>query len=389
MRVALDEGPGPPIKYEYPDFSKLHQVVSNLIRCCDLSARCENSTGQAILPNPYAASETLLPMSTEAYDYLLGRTSYIKKMSDDANVGDDDIKLLQFCSWENPQFSHLILTELMWQCGYANWHDLRHHTDLLLQILLVKDSWQSHRIHNALVGVMDDRDGLLDTIQRSKAHFQKRGYIIIKMLVHLFRRVPTAHAMLKSNPRIGKQWTDAVEWLQEELERRDRTGGGVGGGGSVGGGGQYNYNSWSPPAQSNENTNGYTLERSQSAKNVLQKAFDLCPEEEPDEQIQIDSDVEPFEENGNGGVASGQDIIQGVDDHETSGGGGSRTTSKSTPSTTSSSSATISQTNTATTSTSSDSRTIIDDLQTPNLDPVVQGLQQLNITPVSWGTGWH
>lgn len=35
-------------------------------------------------------------------------------------------------------------------------------------------------------GIPDDRDGLFDTIQRSKNHYQKRAYQCIKMMVSLF-----------------------------------------------------------------------------------------------------------------------------------------------------------------------------------------------------------
>lgn len=41
---------------------------------------------------------------------------------------------------------------------------------------------------------------------------------------------------------------------------------------------QYGFN-WAPPAQSNETTNGYFLERSQTARMTLAKAFELCPDE--------------------------------------------------------------------------------------------------------------
>lgn len=346
MQVALDEGPGPPIKYEYPDFSKLHQVVSNLIRCTDLSARCESSSGQPVLINPHAAHDSLVPISPEAYEYLFGRTSYIKKLTEDTNVGEDGVKLLQYCSWENPQFSHLILTELMWQSGYAYWHDMRHHTELLLQVLLMEDSWQSHRIHNALLGVAEERDGLLDTIHRSKTHYQKRAYIIMKMLVHLFRSSAVAHSMLKSNPRIGQQWTAAVEWLQDELEKGRS-------------GGQYNYNSWSPPVQSNDNTNGYMLERSQSAKNILQKAFELCPDEEQD--VLIDSDAEQPEEMAHDGQLGGDPRL--ATQGSTSG---------------------ASQSTTTTTSTSSDTRTIVDQIQPvgEDMDAVVRRVSQISVAQV-------
>jgi ubiquitin carboxyl-terminal hydrolase 9/24 len=44
MLVALDEGPGPPIKYQYAELNRLYSVVSILVRCCDVSTRCLSST---------------------------------------------------------------------------------------------------------------------------------------------------------------------------------------------------------------------------------------------------------------------------------------------------------------------------------------------------------
>jgi ubiquitin carboxyl-terminal hydrolase 9/24 len=41
----------------------------------------------------------------------------------------------------------------------------------------------------------------------------------------------------------------------------------------------FRHNQWSPPAQSNEASNGYFLERSLSAL-FLAKSIELCPEEE-------------------------------------------------------------------------------------------------------------
>ncbi len=72
------------------------------------------------------------------------------------------------------------------QVAYSYTYELRPYLDLLLQMLLLEDSWQNHRIHNALKGIPDDRDGLFDTIHRSKNNHQKRAYQCIKMMVKLF-----------------------------------------------------------------------------------------------------------------------------------------------------------------------------------------------------------
>ena len=105
MLVALDEGPGPPIKYQYPELTKLHQVVSQLIRCCDVSSKTQSSHSQQVciisislrivnytfgniinliilqgmlpLPNPYgdqAVPDYIMPIQHQAGEILFGRT---------------------------------------------------------------------------------------------------------------------------------------------------------------------------------------------------------------------------------------------------------------------------------------------------------------------------
>ncbi|XP_074179594.1 ubiquitin carboxyl-terminal hydrolase 9X-like isoform X3 [Rhinolophus sinicus] len=277
MLVSLDEGPGPPIKYQYAELGKLYSVVSQLIRCCNVSSRMQSSiNGNPPLPNPFGdpnISQPIMPIQQNVADILFMRTSYVKKIIEDCSNSDETIKLLRFCCWENPQFSSTVLSELLWQVAYSYTYELRPYLDLLLQILLIEDSWQTHRIHNALKGIPDDRDGLFDTIQRSKNHYQKRAYQCIKCMVALFSNCPVSYQILQGNGDLKRKWTWAVEWLGDELERRPYPGNP-----------QYTYNNWSPPVQSNETSNGYFLERSHSARMTLSKACELCPEEEPDDQ---------------------------------------------------------------------------------------------------------
>ncbi|XP_051564646.1 probable ubiquitin carboxyl-terminal hydrolase FAF-X isoform X6 [Myxocyprinus asiaticus] len=281
MLVALDEGPGPPIKYQYAELGKLYTVVSQLVRCCDITSRMQSSiNGNPSLPNQYGdpnITAPIMPLQQLVVDILFVRTSYVKKIIEDCSNSEDTIKLLRFCCWENPQFSSTVLSELLWQVAYSYTYELRPYLDLLLQILFIEDSWQTHRIHNVLKGIPDDRDGLFDTIQRSKNHYQKRAYQCIKCMVALFSNCSVAYQILQSNGDLKRKWTWAVEWLGDELERRPYTGNT-----------QYTYNNWSPPVQSNETSNGYFLERSHSARMTLAKACELCPEEEPDEQEALD-----------------------------------------------------------------------------------------------------
>ncbi|XP_016119779.1 probable ubiquitin carboxyl-terminal hydrolase FAF-X, partial [Sinocyclocheilus grahami] len=211
MLVALDEGPGPPIKYQYAELGKLYTVVSQLVRCCDVASRMQSSiNGNPPLANPFAdpsLTAPIMPLQQLVAETLFVRTSYVKKIIEDCSTSEETVKLLRFCCWENPQFSSTVLSELLWQVAYSYTYELRPYLDLLLQILLIEDSWQTHRIHNVLKGIPDDRDGLFDTIQRSKNHYQKRAYQCIKCMVALFTNCSVAHQILQSNGDLKRKWT--------------------------------------------------------------------------------------------------------------------------------------------------------------------------------------
>ncbi|KZC06489.1 putative ubiquitin carboxyl-terminal hydrolase FAF-X [Dufourea novaeangliae] len=291
MLVANDEGPGPTIKYQYPELTKLHQVVSMLIRCCDVSSKALSShaqSGEAPLPNPHGdpacQNEYVMIIQPQAADILFVKNSYMKKLIEDAdvNVTEDTVKLLQYCCWENPHLSRTVLSELLWQIGFSFTHELKHHTDLLLAMLLMEDSWQTHRVHNALKGtnsnthmpnksVPDEREGLFEIILRSKHHYQKRAYQCIKCMVHLFSKCRPAHQLLHHSPELKRKWIHAIDWLHEELEKRPYASAAPY---------THAFSNWSPPAQSNDSTNGYVLERSNSARKTLERACELCPDVE-------------------------------------------------------------------------------------------------------------
>lgn len=293
MLVALDEGPGPAIKYQYAELGRLYQVVSQLIRSCDVSQKQQSSQpNTAPLPNPHgdpSCPEPLMVIEPKVAEILYSRATYVKKIIEDANTSEDTVKLLKFCCWENPLFSSTVLSELLWQIAYSYTYELRPYLDLLLHMLLLDDSWQNHRIHNALKGIPEDREGLFDTIQRSKNHYQKRAYQCIKCMVALFSSCLAAQQMLNSNGDLKRKWTWAVDWLNDELERRPYVANQ-----------QYGFNNWSPPAQSNETSNGYFLERSPSARSTLEKAYELCPEDEPEPEeceeaeVAVPEDVAPL-----------------------------------------------------------------------------------------------
>uniref|UniRef100_A0A671Q4Y2 ubiquitinyl hydrolase 1 n=1 Tax=Sinocyclocheilus anshuiensis TaxID=1608454 RepID=A0A671Q4Y2_9TELE len=226
MLVALDEGLGPPIKYQYAELGKLYAVVSQLVRCCDVSPRMQSSiNGNPPLANPYgdpSLTAPIMPLQQLVTEILFVRTSYVKKIIEDCSNSEETGKLLRFCCWENPQFSSTVLSELLWQ---------------------VSESWVFTR-----APPMYRFCRLIGTIVDCWYNLSKNNILY--------------------NGDLKRKWTWAVEWLGDELERRPYTGNP-----------QYSYNNWSPPVQSNETSNGYFLERSHSARMTLAKACELCPEE--------------------------------------------------------------------------------------------------------------
>merc|ERR1712025_447406 len=153
--------------------------------------------------------------------------------------------------------------------------------------------------HKALKGIPDDhssRDGLFETIQRSKNHYQKRAYQCIKMLVALFSQCPQARSMLEGAGDLKRKWTWSVEWLHDELER--------------GGGHRASY---ANTAGSNETANGYFLERSHSARLTLEKACELMPD------VDVDDRKEPSVGRSLG--RQGGSITHGVPVQREGGGG--------------------------------------------------------------------
>ena len=105
----------------------------------------------------------VLKLENLLYITYFYRYGYLKKIIEEVNAQEDTKKLLQFCSWENPTFSHAVLYELLWQVAIAYTYELRPYLDLLLNILLMEDSWQLIRIKKTLKGIPDEhtaREGL-------------------------------------------------------------------------------------------------------------------------------------------------------------------------------------------------------------------------------------
>ncbi|XP_057300867.1 probable ubiquitin carboxyl-terminal hydrolase FAF-X [Hydractinia symbiolongicarpus] len=270
IRLAIEDDR---TKYQFAELSKLYSLVSVLIRSCDVTKYMKSSQeGMPSKPNPFFDSIITTPIMEIPADVegLIYTSNYVKKLLEESNTSEDTIHLMKFLSWECLNFSLIALSEVLFQISYAYTYELRPFLDILLHLLLMNDSWQEHRLKYAFKGVSDDREGLFDTIQRSKSHSHKRGYQCIKAIVQLTQNCDVALQMLIHQDDLKEKWKSAVRWLGDELERRAPS--------------AYNYNNWSPPTQSNETSNGYFLERSHSARFTYAKACETFDEDEEEEE---------------------------------------------------------------------------------------------------------
>ena len=72
--VALDEGPGPPIRTPYADLAKLYPTVTHLVCCYDTSRlRASRVEGEAPLPNPFCDQEVQVPLPPAVEEHLFKR----------------------------------------------------------------------------------------------------------------------------------------------------------------------------------------------------------------------------------------------------------------------------------------------------------------------------
>jgi len=274
---------------QYADLTKLFCVVATLLRCFDVSSYCSSSVqNNTVLSNPYSHHNELklmhqqqiqsgpgaesvlgpvnqvIKMPIKIEEYLFKQSKYVKKLLEDAPNLEDTIKLMKFLCWENMNFSLVLLNELLWMITYHYSYELKPHLDMLYNVLGMCDSWQANRISFAFNGIpYSKKDGLFEIIASSQNNYQKRGYQIIKMLVQLFTSCELAVELVNKDEELKKKWKSSRSWFFNEMEKCRMYN-------------MPNYTYFQSP-QSNETSQTYYLERTQSARITLEKAMKIFP----------------------------------------------------------------------------------------------------------------
>ncbi|CAF3511540.1 unnamed protein product [Adineta steineri] len=306
----------------YGDPSKLSIILSTLIRCFDVSLLCKSrQPDDKLLPNPFYTHDNspICSIPKDLIDILYKRDHLLKKIIEDVNSCEESANLLRFLLWENPDVTSTVLREILGSLSIYYTSDLRAHLDILSMVLTIEDSWQEIRILHVLKGTPlsgettevlnespssrpsspspikiavtnmnnfhDNPQTLFDLYLKSKSSHQKRAYCFMKMLLQLFTSSLKARDLLLTDQDIKQRWAGAVRWLRDQLERPNSI--------------PSNYPYYPSQGQitSNDMSQGYYLERTQSAITVLERASELCSDKENDDDNEAGSNSDDMDDD--------------------------------------------------------------------------------------------
>ncbi|GBG68284.1 hypothetical protein CBR_g2831 [Chara braunii] len=172
----------------------------------------EAGTSSAI-PNPLQLPPPLAVLPDDAAEALFMRRIYVQIIVETCPELDDAVKLLEYCSWQNERFSWVVLSDVMEVLQRAATSEARPLLALLLQLLQLNDSYQMHRQEAVLSGMDGICCGIMDMIV-SKNLAQHKRYALLKFVVKLEGTSPSVRQLV-----IGRktEWKRAVDWLQNEI----------------------------------------------------------------------------------------------------------------------------------------------------------------------------
>lgn len=146
------------IRSQYLD-DTLFQLVSVLVRSCDVSRYILSKNNRPLLPNKLTFDENenyIMTLPEDVYHSLFTKKFYTKKIIKDYISLEENKKLLQFCCWENEEFSRYIIEEFLAVINNSYNHELDPYFVFMNKILKLNDSYQKFRTEFLLIG---DKEG--------------------------------------------------------------------------------------------------------------------------------------------------------------------------------------------------------------------------------------
>ncbi|OQV21507.1 putative ubiquitin carboxyl-terminal hydrolase FAF-X [Hypsibius exemplaris] len=289
IRIAIDEVPYSLFKYNaHHELGKLFSLVCTLVLHIDFSdTRSTSETdpeGGFIAPNPFALEQpSHVPASRELCDLFLLNSNFTKKLVEDGLQLEEVRTALKYLCWENQPFTvrviYAILGVLSQQYPSG---DLRVLLDFAFTFIQMNDSLLCFRLVTFFHGVpSDSAEGLLANIHRNQTSHPRRAYLCFKFTLTMLSIDNMGYFLQpqsKDTNEFKTVFIETCEWLERELS----SSGGRSGGYYNGPRNYYNsnFNSWNHNIViSNESSNGIHLERSDSVRNLLDRAYEYYPVE--------------------------------------------------------------------------------------------------------------
>lgn len=180
-------------KYQQPDFTMLHAVVSTLVRATELPRDHPNDAAE-LSPSPFTEigadphthchAGPLLQLSVDMQDTLYGKQEYITETLNIAPASPHFRKMIQHVAYANGRFSGRILNLLLEKLDNSAACDMRPYLNLLMHVLAIEDHLQSTRIQYTCIN-NPNSTAILNLMEVHKSHHQRQTYMYIKFFFEL------------------------------------------------------------------------------------------------------------------------------------------------------------------------------------------------------------
>ncbi|CAB4058031.1 USP9_24 [Lepeophtheirus salmonis] len=210
------------------EFSELHSLIALLIHICDTSPFISFASSPQLREQSF---KFRMPESVQSVLYGDLAPMYVREVVTAVreNIGDPEhlSKMLLGSSYCCERFSFILLEELLKQYSNVNSSELKHLSNLIIDLLDIEDFLQFKRIKYVIEGDSSS-DGFLSLIPIYRDSDSRRAYQCIKTLVNSANKSSHVKNFLLIE-ETAEKWEEAVRWLQSRMVDFNGNGGASGG----------------------------------------------------------------------------------------------------------------------------------------------------------------
>ncbi|KAK2704726.1 ubiquitin carboxyl-terminal hydrolase 24-like [Artemia franciscana] len=207
------------------DFGDIHSLIADLLISCNFSSHCDS-----VNDVPQATEENIgLEPTADVLKYVFGEGQglFLQEMvttcRQNLSVINENPSLVAemfaHLSMNNKVFSKSLMKEILFQISTGSASELKNLFALLQYLLAISDEVQHERAQWVIDGFSDPDSsnvgGMLAMISNQNTSDSRRAYQLIKFIVNLAARLPSAKDNILQAPA---RWQLAVNWLKKKME---------------------------------------------------------------------------------------------------------------------------------------------------------------------------